>query len=400
MTVSNLWNRTPYIIDNSGSIDYSFIVLIKRIYRLANLISPNKVLVLYGARRVGKTTLLEDFLDHTALQYKFESGDNIRTQHILSSKDFEDIKDFAEGYKLIALDEAQQIRDIGTGLKILVDTMKGIYVIATGSSSFDLAGAIGEPLTGRKRTIILYPFSQRELVTRYNKYELKEMLGDFLVFGSYPEVITSRSKKAKIEVIEEIVNSYLLKDILMFDRVKSSKILFDLLKLLAFQLGNLVSLHELATQLKVDVKTIDRYLDLLEKTFIIKKITPFSKNLRKEITSKAKYYFIDNGIRNGIIRVYHSLENRNDIGALWENFIVMERIKRHAYTVGVPVSYYFWRTYDGKEVDFVEERNGRLYGYEIKWSEKKVKSSQEWLKTYTDAVIQVINRDNYMNYVL
>lgn len=397
---NNMWICTPHIIDNMWRKYYAEDMLIQRIYRLEKLIKPGKVLVVYGARRVGKTTMLQDYLDHTSLHCKLGSGDNIRLQHLFSSGDFAELREYSEGYDLIALDEAQQIRTIGNGLKILVDTVPDLNIIATGSSSFDLAGALGEPLTGRKRTVVLYPFSQKELLTKYNRYELKEMLGDFLVFGSYPEIVTARSRKKKIEGIEEIVNSYLLKDVLAFERVKSSKVLFDVLKLLAFQVGNLVSLHEIATQVKVDVKTVDRYLDILEKTFIIKKITSFSKNLRKEITSKAKYYFIDNGIRNGIIRIYHPVEDRNDVGALWENFIVMERIKKHAYAGDIPVSYYFWRTYDGKEVDFVEERNGKLDGYEIKWTENKIRIPEEWLQTYKGAGLKVINRSNYLQYIV
>lgn len=358
------------------------------------------VLILYGARRVGKTTLLKDFLRKTNLRFRYETGDNIRIQQLFATRDLKQLIEFVEGYQLLAIDEAQQIPQIGIGLKMLVDNINGIYVIATGSSSFDLAGAIGEPLTGRKRSLVLYPFSQKELYYKFNKYELRENLDNFLIFGTYPDVIMARSKKEKIEVIEEIVNSYLLKDILAFDRVKSPKVLLDLLKLLSFQVGNLVSLNELAQQLKIDVKTVDRYLDLLEKTFVIKKITGFSRNLRKEITSKAKYYFIDNGTRNGIIRMYNSPDNRNDLGVLWENFIVMERIKKHAYEMKLPVSYYFWRTYEGKEIDLIEEREGKLFGYEMKWTEKKVKTPQEWLKTYKKACLKTINHENYLDYVL
>ncbi len=371
-----------------------------RAYRFEKLIKPNKVLILYGPRRVGKTTLLKDFLAITKLRYRYETGDNIRIQHLFASRDLKQLIEFSEGYQLIAIDEAQQIPDIGIGLKMLVDNIKGIYVIATGSSSFDLAGAVGEPLTGRKRTIILYPFSQKELLSKYNRYELKEMLDDFLIFGTYPEVVMSKSKKEKIEIIEEIVNSYLLKDILSLDRVRSPKVLLDLLKLLSFQVGNLVSLNELATQLKIDVKTVDRYLDLLEKAFVIKKVTGYSKNLRKEITSKAKYYFIDNGIRNGVIRAYNSLDNRNDIGQLWENFVVMERIKKHTYEMRIPVSYYFWKTYDGKEIDLIEERGGRLYGYEMKWSKKKKELPEDWFKSYKNTEIKVINKENFLRYIL
>src|SRR3989304_4236406 len=246
--------------------------MIRRIYKLEELIKPNKVLVIYGPRRVGKTTLLNEFLSGTRLKYKLDSGDNIRIQELLGSQDFNRILEYASGYELIVIDEAQQIPNIGMGLKIVVDQIPGIMVIATGSSSFDLAGAVGEPLTGRKTTLTLYPIAQQELLSLYNRHELKEKLEEFLIFGSYPEVITAKLRKEKTAVIEEIVNSYLLKDVLSLDRIKGSGVLLDLLKLIAFQIGNLVSLNELATQIKLDVKTVGRYLDIFEKAFILRRI--------------------------------------------------------------------------------------------------------------------------------
>jgi predicted AAA+ superfamily ATPase len=300
---------------------------------------------------------------------------------------------------LIAIDEAQQIPNIGMGLKILIDQIPGIMVIATGSSSFDLAGAVGEPLTGRKTTITLYPVAQLELQSIYNRHELKEKLDEFLIFGSYPEVVTARNRLEKIAVLEEIVNSYLLKDVLALDRIKGSRVLLDLLKLVAFQVGSLVSLNELATQVKLDVKTIGRYLDIFEKAFVIRRISGFSRNLRKEIVSKAKYYFLDNGIRNAVISQFNPLDSRNDIGSLWENFIMAERIKRCAYR-NVPGSFYFWRTYDGQELDLIEEREGRLYGYEFKWSEKRsAKAPKDWLDTYSNAEYKIIHPANYLEFV-
>jgi len=374
--------------------------MIKRAYKLEELIKPNKVLIIYGPRRVGKTTLLKDFLAHTKLKYKLDSGDNIRTQQVLSSQDFARILDYASGYELIAIDEAQQIPNIGMGLKIIVDQIQDIMVIATGSSSFDLAGATGEPLTGRKTTIALYPMAQKELLPLYNKHELKEKLEEFLVFGSYPEVITAKTRRDKIAVLEEIVNSYLLKDILTIDRIKGSKALLDLLKLIAFQVGSQVSLNEIATQIKLDVKTVSRYLDIFEKAFVIKRIGGFSRNLRKEIVSKAKYYFLDNGIRNAVIPQFNPLDSRNDIGILWENFVVIERIKKCAYQ-NIYGSLYFWRTYDGQEIDLVEEREGKLFGYEFKWSEKqKMKEPKDWCKTYDNAEFKIINRENYLEFIL
>lgn len=373
--------------------------MIERAYNLTKLIKPGKVLVLYGARRVGKTTLLNHFLAGTKLKYKLDSGDNIRTQQALGFRDFTTITEYASGYDLIAIDEAQQIPDIGMGLKIVVDQMPDIVVIATGSSSFGLAGTVGEPLTGRKTTITLYPIAQQELSSLYNRHELKERLEEFLVFGSYPEVVTAKSRKDKIAVLEELVDSYLLKDVLMLDRIKNPRVLLDLLKLIAFQIGGQVSLNELATQLKVDVKTVGRYLDILEKAFVIRRISGFSRNLRKEIVSKAKYYFWDNGIRNAIISQFNSLENRNDAGILWENFMVTERIKKCAYQE-IRGTFYFWRTYDGQELDLVEEREDRLYGYEFKWSEKKkTKAPGNWIEAYGNARFEIINSKNYLDFV-
>ena len=374
--------------------------MIRRIYKLEELIKPNKVLVIYGPRRVGKTTLLNEFLSGTRLKYKLDSGDNIRIQELLGSQDFNRILEYASGYELIVIDEAQQIPNIGMGLKIVVDQIPGIMVIATGSSSFDLAGAVGEPLTGRKVPLTLYPISHLELLEMYNRYELKERLDGFLIFGSYPEVVTSKSTKEKIAILEEIVNSYLLKDILTLERVKGSKVLLDLLKLIAFQVGSTVSLNELATQVKLDVKTVGRYLDIFEKAFVLKRIGGFSRNLRKEIVSKAKYYFLDNGIRNAVISQFNPLSSRNDTGILWENFMVTERLKKCAYK-SIYGSFYFWRTYDGHEINLVEEREGKLFGYEFTWSgSKKWKIPKDWLNTYKNAEHMMINKENYMDYVL
>lgn len=336
--------------------------------------------------------------EYVESKYKLDSGDNIQVQHILSSHNFSQINDYASGYDLVAIDEAQQIPDIGMGLKILVDQNPKLKVIATGSSSFKLSQKVGEPLTGRKRTIFLFPFSQFELLEKYNKYELKQNLEDFLIFGSYPEVIQAKSKKEKKIILNELVNSYLLKDILALERVKNSKQLLDLLKLLSFQIGKEVSLSELAAQVRLDVKTVGRYIDLLEKTFVLKKLGGFSRNLRKEVVSKAKYYFLDTGIRNAIISQFNPLDKRDDFGGLFENFVIMERMKNNVYKSKWGDSY-FWRTYGGQEIDLVEDRNGKLFGYEIKWSEKrKVKQPQDWT-VYKNSSFKVVNRDNYLDFI-
>lgn len=374
--------------------------MIPRIYDdLDKLIKPGKALLLYGPRRVGKTTLLKNYLYQTSLKYKLDVGDNIRIQQILGSQDFSQILEYAQGYELIAIDEAQYIPNIGMGLKIIVDQLPQTKVVATGSSSFELSGQIGEPLTGRKNTVNLYPVSQLELSLLHNKHELKEKLAEYLIFGSYPEVVTAKTNKEKIALVEEVVNSYLLKDILSLERVKGSKVLLDLLKLLAFQVGSEVSLNELSVKLGIDIKTVARYLDLLQKTFVIVRVGGFSRNLRSEITSKSKYYFLDNGIRNGIILQFNSLDTRDDVGKLWENFIVMERLKKRSYK-RIYANMYFWRLYQGQEIDLVEERDGKLFGYECKWSAtRRVKAPKDWLGNYPQAEFTVITPQNFLDFV-
>src|SRR3989338_4030592 len=375
--------------------------MIARFYKnLSTFLKPNRALIIYGPRRVGKTTLLKSFLSKTALKYKLDSGDNIRIQELLSSQDFPRIIEYAKSAELIVLDEAQLIPNIGMGIKIIVDQIPNIKVIATGSSSFDLANQIGEPLTGRKTTLTLYPIAQMELMPKLNKYDLKQKLEEYLIFGAYPQVLTAKTKEEKVKILEELVNSYIFKDILALAQIKGSKVLLDLLKLLSFQVGSEVSLNELAGGLVIDVKTVGRYLDLLEKSFIIHRFTVFSRNLRSEITSKSKYYFFDNGIRNAVISQFNTLDSRNDIGSLWENFLITERMKKKSYK-NIHGYSYFWRTYEQREIDLIEERNGKLFPYEFKWSVKnKALVPKDWCTAYPQAEkFSVITSDNYLNFI-
>ncbi|HLM84287.1 MAG TPA: ATP-binding protein [Candidatus Bathyarchaeia archaeon] len=365
---------------------------------LEKYLKPNKVLVIYGSRQAGKTTLLQGFLKRSNLKYKLDSGDNIQTQEILSSQNFSRIEEYVSGYELLAIDEAQRIPNVGQGLKIIVDQIPGIKVIATGSSSFELAGQIGEPLTGRKRALTLFPLSQIELSEIYNPHELKERLPEWLVFGGYPEAVTAKTKQEKKDVLEEIVNSYLLKDILELERVKGSKILLDLLRLLAFQIGSEVSLTELGERLALDYKTVGRYLDLLEKSFVIFNLRGFSRNLRKEITKKSKYYFLDNGIRNAVISNFNDLNIRDDVGKLWENFLVAERMKTQEYRK-ISANNYFWRTWDQKEIDWIEEREGKIFGFEFKFSKKEAKIPRDFLDAYPGSTVEIINTENYLDFL-
>ena len=375
--------------------------MITRAYEpLDAYLRPNKALLIYGPRRVGKTTLLRNYLAHTPFRYKLDSGDNIRTQQVLGSQNFSQLMDYVEGYDLLAIDEAQNIPHIGMGLKILVDQVPDIRIIATGSSSFELAGQVGEPLTGRKTTLTLYPIAQCELLALHNRFELREHLEEFLLYGAYPEVILASGRQARIEIINEIADSYLLKDILALDQVKSSRVLWDLLRLLAFQVGSEVSANELSRQLGIAVKTVQRYLDLLEKAFVVVRLSGLSRNLRKEVTSKAKYYFLDNGIRNAIISQFNPLALRDDVGKLWENFCFGERARFRAYT-RLYANEYFWRTYDQQEIDLVEEREGQLFGYECKWSTTSTPvPPRDWLSTYPNATFTAITPQNYQEWVL
>ena len=375
--------------------------MIPRVYQnLEEYLEPGKVLVLYGPRQVGKTTLLEHFLSRVSLKYRLDTGDDMRIKDLFLSRSLDKLLDYAGGYELVAIDEAQKVLYIGEGLKMLVDKRPSLKIIVTGSSSFSLSGQIGEPLTGRKNTLVLFPISLLELRGIYNNYELEKKLEDFLVFGLYPEVLTAEDKKKRIRRIEEIAHSYLFKDILEMERIKNPRILTDLLRLLAFQIGKEVSFHELASSLSVDSKTIAKYIDLLEKTFIIFNVRGFSRNLRKEITKKSKYYFYDNGIRNALIANFNPLELRNDAGMLWENFVFIERMKKRNYKFMVS-NVYFWRTWQKEEVDMVEERGGKLFGYEFKWSTKKktLKPPRNWKESYPEASFEVITPDNYIDFI-
>jgi len=376
-------------------------MMLPRFYdNLSSYLKPNKVLFIFGSRQAGKTTLLKKFLSENKdkFRYKLDSGDDINLHAVLGSSDFKKIIEYAKGYDLIAIDEAQRIKGIGQGLKIMVDQVPNLKAIVTGSSSFELAGQIGEPLTGRKITLALYPLSQIEMGNIYNDYELKSRLDDYLIYGAYPEVLTNEFINDKKRILEELVGSYLLKDILELEKVKSSKLLLDLLRLLAFQIGSEVSLSELGKQLGIEGKTVARYLDLFEKSFVIINIRGFSRNLRKEITKKSKYYFLDNGIRNAIIANFNPLEIRDDIGKLWENFLVVERIKKQSYHQ-IYSNNYFWRTWNQKEIDWVEERDGKLFGYEFKWKSKPLKAATAWTENYPDASLEIIDKENYLEFV-
>jgi uncharacterized protein len=375
---------------------------IKRYYedKMDALLKKGKVLVIYGPRRVGKTSLIEKFLSKYKGKKYLGIGDDIVLRNLLSSEDLNLIKTSFSNYKLIAIDEAQRIPNIGIGLKIIIDNIPNIKVMTSGSSSFSLSNKIGEPLTGRQKEIMLYPVSILELYEQYGGIEILEKLKNFLIYGTYPEILTLKNFKEKTEYLHSIRNSYLFKDILELENIKNSDKIINLLRLLAFQIGRDVSLNELSNSLGIARQTVEKYLDLLEKNFIIKRLKSFSKNLRKEISKSSRYYFFDNGIRNSIINNFNDISLRDDIGMLWENFLFIQRIIRQEY-FGETSNNYFWRTYDKKEIDLIEERDGKLFAYEFKWgNKKKSKAYKFWLETYKNSEFNIINKNNFLEFLI
>jgi hypothetical protein len=365
---------------------------------LIESLKPGFVTGLFGARRTGKTFLME-YIKESINPGKIlmVQGENLDVAEILSSRRLSLLKQFTTGYDYLFIDEAQKIPSIGINLKLIVDAIPKIAVFVTGSSAFDLKNQIGEPLTGRSKYFYLYPVAQLEMSEDF--LTSKENLETRLIYGAYPQVITSASNKEKTDALESIKNGALIKDILALDNLKGPAFILSLLRLLAFQIGNDVSITELATGLGVSKNTVARYLDLLEKCYIIFSLQGFSRNLRKEITNSRRYYFWDNGIRNAIISNFNRIPLRDDIGKLWENYCISERLKRNHY-LSIQSNYYFWRTYDQKEIDLVEESSGKLEGTEFKWTERPVKSPAEFLKTYPNSSFRVIHKENYLEFII
>lgn len=370
----------------------------KQLESLESLVSPNKVVVIYGPRRCGKTTLINKYLEQESGKYLLVSGEDIIVQEFLNSQSIAKLQQFIGNNNLLVIDEAQKIKGIGLNLKLIVDHIKDIKVVVTGSSAFDLAREVGEPLTGRKFTLKLFPLAQLELMQIEERHETVANLESRLIYGSYPDVVLAGDSRMREMHLKEIVSSYLYKDILELEGIKHPDKIVRLLQLLVYQIGKEVSLTEIGTQLGISKNTVERYLELLEKSFVLYRLTGFSRNLRKEISKSSRYYFYDNGIRNALINNFNPLSLRDDTGMLWENYIIMERLKKQEYT-GISANNYFWRTYNQKEVDLIEERAGNLFGYEIKWKKGKVKPPREWLEGYSNASYEVIDRENYLEFI-
>jgi len=372
---------------------------IQRFYELqGEFLRKGKVNMLYGPRRSGKSSLIKRLLENSSERVYHGCGDDIQLQMLLNSQDKTRILTAMQDYQVIFIDEAQQIRNIGWSLKILVDNLPDTLIIATGSSSFRLSSNVGEPLTGRNQSNQLYPISILELKHEFGGMHIYENLENYLIYGTYPEVLVSGGRESKIDYLMQLMNSYLLKDVLELEQIRNSNQLFNLLKVLAYQIGKDVSYNELSNSLEISKHTVNRYLDILEKAFVIKRVGAYTTNLRKEITKSGRYYFLDNGIRNALINNFNLLDQRNDIGMLWENFMVMERFKKQHYKK-IYCNNYFWRTYDKKEVDLVEEREGKLFGFEFKWRNKKQKLQKAFLEKYPNATLSVIHNENFLEFV-
>jgi len=357
-------------------------------------------LILLGARRTGKTSFIKALInDNIDEPYLFLNGEDMSVEEILKIRTVENYKRLLGQNKLLIIDEAQKIPQIGAILKLMIDEIEGLKIIATGSSVFDLGNKLGEPLTGRKYDFFMFPFSQEEYSATENLIETKSRLEERLIYGNYPELLKENSYDNKAVYLNELINSYLFKDILEYDGIKNSEKIIQILRLIAFQIGKEVSLEEIGNKIGISRNTVEKYLDLLCKTFVVFKLSGFSRNLRNEITKTSRWYFYDNGIRNAIISNFNNLLLRNDVGELWENYLISERIKFQKNN-SILVNNYFWRTYQQQEIDLIEESGGKLFAYEIKWNtKKKVKEPKAWRKAYPDSEFSVITPDNYLDWI-
>ena len=366
--------------------------------KILESLAPNKAVLIFGARRVGKTVMMRQIVDNYSGRTMMLNGEDFDTLDLLQNRSVANYRHLLNGIDLLAIDEAQNVPQIGSVLKLIVDEVPGISVLASGSSSFDLLNKTGEPLVGRSTQFLLTPFSQREIAQRETVFETRQNFESRLIYGSYPEVVMMDSYERKMDYLRDIVGAYLLKDILVIDGLKNSNKMRNLLRLIAFQLGSEVSYEELGKQLGMSKTTVEKYLDLLEKVFVIYRLGAYSRNLRKEVTKAGKWYFYDNGVRNAIIGAFSPLSVRQDVGALWENYIIGERRKLNFNNL-LHKEFYFWRTYDKQEIDLIEESPDGMSAFEFKWGNKMPAAPKVFSQAYPDAVYHVVNKENYMDFV-
>jgi len=357
-----------------------------------------KAILIFGARQVGKTTLVNQLLKDRSESVLSISGDEPDIRDIFKEITSTQLRTFIGSHQILFIDEAQRIKNIGLTLKLIIDYIKDVQVIATGSSAFELANKTSESLTGRKYVFHLHPISFEEMVENTNLIVEKRKLSQRLIYGYYPEIVTKENESK--ELVKLLADSYLYKDLLLLESVKKPALLEKIVKALAFQIGNQVSYNEIARLVQADKLTVEKYIDLLQKTFVIFTLPAFSRNVRNEIRKSRKIYFYDNGIRNAIIGNFNPLASRMDIGALWENFLISERLK-HISNNSLDKSIYFWRTTQKQEIDLVEEDTNTLSSYEFKWSaNKKPKLSKTFFRAYPNTTFTVINKDNYETFLI
>ncbi|MCH8485489.1 MAG: ATP-binding protein [Candidatus Cyclonatronum sp.] len=362
--------------------------------KLKRKIQGGKALVLIGARQVGKTTLLNHILE--GKDFLFLDGDDPTTRSLLNSPNTEQLRSLIGDSRIVFLDEAQRIKGIGLTLKIITDQFKQVSLLVSGSSAFDLGSELNEPLTGRKWEYELYPISWEEYEAGIGYLKSEQQLENRLLYGFYPEVIVNQGEER--ETLKNIVDSYLYKDILSFADIRKPEVLEKLLQALALQTGSEVNYNELAQLIGINKITVQTYIDILEKGYVVFRLNSFSRNLRNEIKQNRKVYFYDNGVRNMILGNFQPLNLRQDKGALWENFLISERLKQNKYK-NTFAQMYFWRTTQQQEIDFVEVKDGAISGYEFKWKAQKAKFSKTFTETYK-AETQLVNRDNFRKFVL
>ena len=363
-------------------------------------LKPQKVLLLFGARRVGKTVLVGQILQEFSGKTLLLNGESMDTMRLLDDRSSANYRRLFSGTDLLCIDEAQHVPDIGMKLKLLIDEVPGLRIIATGSSSFDLQNMAGEPLVGRSTQFMLTPFSAEELVQATSPVEYVQRLEQYVIYGHYPELESIEGERFRQEYLNDVVDAYLLRDILAFDGLKHAQKMYDLLRLVAYQTGSEVSLDELGSQLSLSRNTVERYLDLLQKDFVVFRLGGYSRNLRKEVSKSSKWYFYDTGIRNAVVRDYRPYRQRSDTerGALWENYFISDRLKRnHNHRLGL--NFYFWRTYDQQEIDLIEEQSGNLAAIEIKSGRKMPQAPKAFATAYPQASFDVLNADNYLDFV-
>ena len=357
-----------------------------------------RAIIVMGARQVGKTTLLKQVFSTDSNDVLWMSGDEPDVRGMFENMTSTRLRSIIGNHRVVIIDEAQRIEDIGIKLKLIIDQIPSVQLMATGSSSFELANKINEPLTGRKWEYKLFPLSFTELVNETNLLEEKRMVPHRMVYGSYPDVVTHPGKE--VAILRELTESYLYKDILEFDRIHKPEKLTKLLQALAYQVGAEVSYNELSQLCGLDAKTVASYISILEQAYIIFRLGTFSRNLRNELKNSRKIYFYDNGIRNALIGNFSQVENRTDVGALFENYTIAERMKRKEYLMDY-VKSWFWRNTNKQEIDYIEEKDGKIHAYELKWNPKrKALAPLSFRNAYPDADFTVINRDNIEDLLL